>query len=544
MASNTGWRNLAAIRVLLVGDGPYMDTNPGRFGVSFPTDGEGNYIQDLSDNTFTVSEFICLLTTAVRSISVNTAHRRDDPNAFFPNFNFATTTELSGYDLLWIIGYEGYNAGYYGSAIGDDEIQAIAQFMDGGGGVFATGDHEGMGSYICGQIPRVRSMRKWFGQLADVQAAGVPQMAVDYLGVPVPAVNWPGGTSGRADTLQQNPSDSAAVFQFDDQSDDIPQTLSFPGGQVHPILSGGQRPISRFPDHMHEGEVVTPLDTGQVLTINGQQFTEYPAAGTGSRPVPSIIATGQIVGGHQTSIVGSSCENANFHSDTTSTAGRGLGILCVYDGRSAGVGRVVTDSSFHHYLDINLIGDPCGASPDRQQGFGPGYAPPAAGSVLADLQAFYVNTAEWLSRQKFQFSSVPPYGIGKNQVTATLSGSTPGVLINAFSVAVTGFSAADLGIKPSDLSGTPGVVPEFTSSVAGLAVTATGLQAEDPSLPATPQQFRWECAADFDPSLSAFAGVTAASPVPVTITASLAGLRAYAEVDLVLDRQSGPPHTG
>jgi hypothetical protein len=228
-----------------------------------------------------------------------------------------------------------------------------------------------------------------------------------------------------------------------------------------------------------------------VLTINGQQFTEYPAAGTGSRPVPSIIATGQIVGGHQTSIVGAPCENANFHSDTTSTAGRGLGILCAYDGRSAGVGRVVTDSSFHHYLDINLIGDPCGASPDRQQGFGPGYAPPAAGSVLADLQALYVNTAEWLSRQKFQFSSAPPFGIGKNQVTATLSGSTPGILINAFSVAVTGFSAAD-----------------------------------------------------FDPSLSAFAGVTAVSPVQVAITASLAGLRAYAEVDLVLDRQSGPPRTG
>jgi hypothetical protein len=42
MASNTGWRNLAAIRVLLVGDGPYTDTDPARFGISFPTDGEGN----------------------------------------------------------------------------------------------------------------------------------------------------------------------------------------------------------------------------------------------------------------------------------------------------------------------------------------------------------------------------------------------------------------------------------------------------------------------------------------------------------------------
>jgi hypothetical protein len=95
-----------------------------------------------------------------------------------------------------------------------------------------------------------------------------------------------------------------------------------------------------------------------------------------------------------------------------------LGILCAHGGRSEGVGRVVTDSSFHHYLDINLIGDPCGASPDRQQGFGPAYAPPSAGSVLAGLQAFYVNTAEWLSREKSQFISAHPFGIGKNQVTA------------------------------------------------------------------------------------------------------------------------------
>jgi hypothetical protein len=30
-----------------------------------------------------------------------------------------------------------------------------------------------MGSYICGQIPRVRSMRKWFGQFsAEVRTLG------------------------------------------------------------------------------------------------------------------------------------------------------------------------------------------------------------------------------------------------------------------------------------------------------------------------------------------------------------------------------------
>jgi hypothetical protein len=101
------------------------------------------------------------------------------------------------------------------------------------------------------------------------------------------------------------------------------------------------------------------------------------------------------------------------------------------------------------------------------------------------------------------------------------SGSTPGVLFNVFFVVVSGFTAADLGITQSDLSGTPGVVPAFTSSVAGLAVTATALHAEDTSLPSTPQQFTWVCAADFDTSLSAFTGATYSSPVWVTLTASI-----------------------
>ena len=202
---------MAAIKVLLVGDGPFMDTNPQtnppQFGISFLKDSLGNYVQDTSDNTFTVSELIYLLTTSTPSISVDTAHRRNDPNATFPNFNFATAPELWNYDVLWIIGYEGYNSRYYGSPIADDELQAIAQFMESGGGVFATGDHEGMGSYICGQIPRVRSMRMWYGQEGDLPA-GAPTTAVNSQGQTVSSVNWPGASTmpiPRADTRRRIP---------------------------------------------------------------------------------------------------------------------------------------------------------------------------------------------------------------------------------------------------------------------------------------------------------------------------------------------------
>ncbi|MGW4736853.1 hypothetical protein [Nocardia xishanensis] len=65
------------------------------------------------------------------------------------------------------------------------------------------------------------------------------------------------------------------------------------------------------------------------------------------------------------------------------------------DGLAAGVGRIVTDSSFHHYVDV--IGDPCGSTPDRRRGFGTPYRPPAPGSVLADLGTCYVNTVRWFA---------------------------------------------------------------------------------------------------------------------------------------------------
>ena len=33
--------------------------------------------------------------------------------------------------------------------------------MDGGGGLFATGDHGALGKALCGEVPRARSMRRW-----------------------------------------------------------------------------------------------------------------------------------------------------------------------------------------------------------------------------------------------------------------------------------------------------------------------------------------------------------------------------------------------
>jgi kumamolisin len=156
--------------------------------------------------------------------------------------------------------------------------------------------------------------------------------------------------------------------------------------------------------------------------------------------------------------------------------------------------------------------------------------------LLAVLQSVYARNC-WL---------VPGSGggIGENRVAATLSGTSPGVIANAYFLLVEGFTPADLGITAADLTGPPGVVPALTCSRAGMTVTATGLEAEDPSLPADhPQQFTWVCAAEFDTSLAAFAGVTTADPAWVSLTAAISGLSASLLTPLIM-RQGGPVVTG
>ncbi len=312
------------------------------------------------------------------------------PNPFvFDDAN----VDLSNYDELWLIGYEGSNFGVRAPQlqfISDDEVAAIARFMEGGGGVFATGDHDGLGSLMCGRIPRVRSMRRWFSGLdADPR---IPSQAPR---------SWPGVGASRADTLFVGDMTPAILF-FDDQSDDIPQPLSVLEPD-HPIIQGRTGPLTGFPDHMHEGEVMLPWTLDETLTFQTasgvQAFVEYPSLSSGPRETPRIIATGKVQGGHQTltNEPGSgACENSNFSNATDPTEAKVIGILAAYDGYREGVGRVVTDSSFHHYLDLNLIGDPCSppGSP-KQQGFN---SSPQGRAVLADLQACYVNIAAWLAR--------------------------------------------------------------------------------------------------------------------------------------------------
>ena len=152
-----------------------------------------------------------------------------------------------------------------------------------------------------------------------------------------------------------------------------------------------------------------------------------------------------------------------------------IGIICAYDGRAANVGRIVTDSSFHHYLDLNLIGDPCGSSPDRQTGFSPsglrGQVP--AGGVLDDLQQFYVNTVTWLAKPNPNFYFV----VDKSTFSRDEASASPGQPFASFWLVVDGHTVADVRSAVSTVTWSGPFAPSATN----------GIQIPPPSAPLVTQ---------------------------------------------------------
>lgn len=251
---------------------------------------------------------------------------------------------LADYHQVWFFGFNPGNDDGPDSNIGlatqvpltNPELALLANWMDAGGGVFATGDHDYLGASMCSRIPRVRTMRRW------TNAQGVP----------------PIGGPTRIDTNQPATPQQAASTQFmpfNLQSDAVPQPVEIVwqslGGWLpwvrsyapHPILCTPAGVIDQFPDHPHEGEVIPDNDVQLNLPVNipGYSGVEYPGLPGGARP--GIIAFGR-----------------STHVPTNRIKGvlnpKRFGLVGVYDGQAAGVGRVVVDSTWHHWFSENLIG--------------------------------------------------------------------------------------------------------------------------------------------------------------------------------------------
>jgi hypothetical protein len=331
-----------------------------------------------NDENFGLSELISTLrgmSTLLYPVSVDLAHRGDPGTARLaggqPGFVF-DYARLKQYHQLWIMAAETRDF----TPISDAERQAIRRFMDEGGGVFATGDHEDLGVSVGGYIPRVRAMRKWFWPNPGPQGEPVAPHGSD---------------ATRHDTNREG---HDAGFSFNDQSDDVPQRITphyFGTGfirSVHPVLCTSSGPIRVLPDHAHEGECIVPANLGANYTIGNDSFREFPDGPDGNPLAPQVIATSTMISGAAVPEFGK-----------PPVPGGRFGAIGAWDGHRAGsFGRIVVDATWHHFININLIGDRGLGLPDPAIPKTMGFLHSVSGAAHYDrIKSYFRNIANWLT---------------------------------------------------------------------------------------------------------------------------------------------------
>lgn len=347
---------------------------------------------------------------------ITRAHRQTDlykPAAADPAFalygphheNFSFTQagfNINDYDEVWFYGFNPGTSttGTSPVSLTNDELDVLFRWMDErDGGVLAMGDHYNLGEALCYRIPRVRNMRKW-------QATG------GLNDPPQPLGDNRHDTNRRGHDDPGTGADESAQYSFDDESDDIPMNTRlrwyyhhhcgqahrhpyqhwhwpyFWARSPHPVLCGTDGPINILPDHPHEGEVIVPsvlTDTLKFLTT-GYSAREYPDY-SGSPLSPEIIAWARVQNDHT---------NTNDVSKGQAN-GKEFGAIGAYNGHCVGVGRVIVDSTWHHWFDVNLTGRTSlsGSSDPRKHN---GFNDTASGqAALARIKNYYRNVAIWLA---------------------------------------------------------------------------------------------------------------------------------------------------
>ncbi|HEY5786686.1 MAG TPA: hypothetical protein VIT65_18115 [Microlunatus sp.] len=318
------------------------------------------------DVTYSLGRLVQAMTTDLPPyvrVNVTTARHASFPGLGvfdIPSFRFHTS-DLSGFDEVWIIAVgSGSNAYLPG------ELTALYEFMQSGGGVFATGNHANLGVALCGGIPRVRSMRRWHYPSPGPH------------GEPVA----PGAVADRHETTVGSDFDGTPqVITPQMYPLGWSHTVLFRRVAPHPVLCGRNGPVTVLPDHMHEGAIVVPpVDLS--LPVDGIDVEEYQH-GDGVRVSPLVIATA-----------------VDHHAP-----GGAFGVIGAYDGHlvdevPGGVGRIVVDATWHHLFGMNV------------EQFASAYDAVQAGSTdplmleraghWQQIKDYFQNTAIWLARASTQ----------------------------------------------------------------------------------------------------------------------------------------------
>lgn len=349
------------IRILVVVDGSISLTEaPSGFGV-------GRIVRLLRESHVGCTHF-----------SVDTARRGGGGGGTptYSGFRFdqrdGAAPLINKYDEIWCFGFNPDNNNDPDSNIthpgalptSDSELTELTRWMNNGGGLLAMGDHDYLGASMCHRIPRIRSMRRW----TNAQSCP-PQFGFN-----------------RHDTNQPfNPNEMAGSeeIEFLRQEDSLPQKIDWVPWLVqrtaifqvrkrpHPILCHPTHgPIDVMPDHPHEGWCYEnhEINLTAPLNVPGLSGDEYPLAPDGTRPAPTLIA------------YGTTTPDPPFQLEKGASPKKRFGMISVYDGRPANVGRVATDSTWHHWFDENIT-----------------EIEAAGGTNWAKISRYYLNVAVWLA---------------------------------------------------------------------------------------------------------------------------------------------------
>ena len=263
---------------------------------------------------------------------------------------------IDKYEQIWCFGFRPSNSGNASDAeidlasslpASNAELNKLDEWMTTRkGGLFGTGDHHFLGASMCRKIPRLGTMRRW------TNADGVPPIGgaaqantaqrIDTLRPPSPAFE-PGAPNQQ--TMFNDPHQGDLKVQpirwVAEQTHF--HTLFVRHKRPHPVLCHPTLgPIDVMPDHAHEGLCVPSPDLAANKKFKAEK--EYPNATDGGvQPAPKIIAFGSNLS-QPPYLFGKGVQPARSNNP----------MIAVYDGHRAGVGRVATDSTWHHWMDVNI----------------------------------------------------------------------------------------------------------------------------------------------------------------------------------------------
>ena len=309
---------------------------------------------------FSLSQFVDTLKgnqVLGKAPKVTTANTGMDAAADIENFTFDNPTtglKKSRYDVCFIFALGS------APAISDAELTAIEQFMEAGA--------------ACSPPAITR-------RSAPASARTSPACATCASGSTTCRAQ--GAWTGSRPTCPG----ADRIYEFVDQSDVYPQRLYLNWrteaggvGQPHPIMqTKAGNAVDWIPDHPHEGECLVPRNLTTTFDLNGTTVDEWPEEPfTNNRVSPEAVAL--------------SMSHGDAFPGKAALTPRSFIAIAAYDGHRTNVGRVITDATWHHFININIDG--AGSS---REGLMPGGVDT---TEMAEIREHWVNMAVWLMPKK------------------------------------------------------------------------------------------------------------------------------------------------